>query len=315
MDLYPIRLTPEFKERIWGTRDLSPIYGEVPGTEPVGEAWLTGDECKVANGPLAGTTLGDLTRRFGRDLVGQSAPQADRFPLLLKFLFPLEKLSVQVHPDDEGAKRVGEPCGKTECWYVLHANPGAKIGLGLKPGTTKRDLERAIREVRAEELLNWIDVSAGEMYYVEAGTVHAIGPGSVLVEAQQNSDTTYRLYDYGRPRELHIEKGMAAVKEETGAGRIKPRLIDAERQELVSSPCFRVEKITLREGRGMTIATQAGAQVIVATSGSAVVGSSGSPPIALGQGEAVVIPAAVKEFSIKGQWSVEALSAMVPTIE
>jgi len=113
MDLYPIRLTPEFKERIWGTRDLSPIYGEVPGTEPVGEAWLTGDECKVANGPLAGTTLGDLTRRFGRDLVGQSAPQADRFPLLLKFLFPREKLSVQVHPDDEGAKRVGEPCGKT----------------------------------------------------------------------------------------------------------------------------------------------------------------------------------------------------------
>lgn len=312
MDLYPIRLTPEFKERIWGARDLSPLFAEVPGERPIGEVWLTGDECKVANGPLAGETLGELAKRFGRDLVGPMAPQPNRFPLLLKFLFPREKLSVQVHPDDEAARAAGEPCGKTECWYVLDAKPGAKIGLGLKAGTTKRDFEQAIREVRAEELLNWIEVSPGEMYYVDAGTVHAIGPGSVLVETQQNSDTTYRLYDYGRPRELHIVKGMAAIKETTGAGKRKSRMFDAEREELVSAPCFRVEKITLREGRGMRIGSEESAQVIVATSGSAVIEAPGQSPIALGKAETLVVPASVKEFSIKGQWSAELLRAGVP---
>lgn len=313
MDLYPIRLEPRFVERIWGARDLSPLFANVPGAEPIGEVWLTGDECAVANGPLAGTKLGELARRFGRNLVGESAPQADRFPLLLKFLFPHEKLSVQVHPDDDLAKVAGEPCGKTECWYVLDAKPGAKIGLGLKPGTTKAEFEQAIRDVRAEELLNWIDVKPGEMYYVDAGTVHAIGPGSVLVETQQNSDTTYRLYDYGRPRELHVEKGMAAMKEKTAAGKMKSRMFDAEREELVSSPSFRVEKITLREGREMRIMSEErSAQVFVATVGSAVLECNGQSPIALAKGDTAVVPANVKRFSIRGQWSAELLRAMVP---
>jgi mannose-6-phosphate isomerase len=289
------------------------LFGEVPGTDPIGEVWLTGDECTVANGPLAGTTLGELVRRFGRELVGEVAPQADRFPLLVKFLFPREKLSVQVHPDDDAARRVGEPCGKTECWYVLHAMPGAQIGLGLKAGTTKAEFEKAIREVRAEELLNWIDVQAGEMYYVDAGTVHAIGPGTVLVETQQNSDTTYRLYDYGRPRDLHIEKGLAAMKDKTAAGRIAPGKVHAEQQELLSSPCFRVEKLTLRDGRTLTMRADASTvQVLVATSGSGVVEAPGCSPIALGKGDAAVIPASTREFSIKGQWTAEVLRATVP---
>src|ERR1051326_1674358 len=170
MHLYPFRLAPEFKHRIWGTRDLSPIFGEAPGGEIIGEVWLTGEECKVANGPLSGKSLGELAQQFGKELVGATAPQPNRFPLLVKFLFPREKLSVQVHPDDEGARLVGEPCGKTECWYVLDAKPGAQVGLGLKPGTSKEDFERAIRELRAEELLNWIDVHKGDMIYVDAGT-------------------------------------------------------------------------------------------------------------------------------------------------
>src|ERR1700693_5010757 len=168
-DLYPLLLKPEFVERIWGTRDLSPLYGPAPGEAAIGEVWLTGDQCQVANGALAGMTLGELCRRFGRDLVGETAPEARRFPLLAKFLFPHDKLSVQVHPDDATARRAGLPCGKTECWYVLKAEPGAKIGLGLKPGTTREQFAQAIEEVRAEQLLNWIDVRAGEMFYVDAG--------------------------------------------------------------------------------------------------------------------------------------------------
>src|SRR5690348_15396125 len=219
-DLYPLLLKPEFHPRVWGARDLSPIYLEPPGPEPIGEAWLTADSCKVANGPLAGSTLGELCRRYGRDLVGERARETNRFPLLIKFLFPREKLSVQVHPDDEGARALGQPCGKTECWYVVSADPGAKVGVGLKPGVTKQQFEQAIHEVRAEQLLNWIDVHPGELIYVDAGTVHAIGPGSILVETQQNSDTTFRLYDYGRPRELHVRQGLKAMKEQTQAGKV-----------------------------------------------------------------------------------------------
>ena len=163
--LYPLLLKPFFSPRPWGARDLSPIYTEFPGKdgEPIGESWLTGDQCVVANGPLAGKTLDQLCKQYGRQLVGETAPQADRYPLLMKFLFPTDTLSVQVHPDDEGAQKIGQPCGKTECWYVLDAKPGAKIGLGLKPGTTREQLKRAIEDKTAENLLNWIDVHQGEM--------------------------------------------------------------------------------------------------------------------------------------------------------
>src|SRR5690349_16277718 len=132
--LYPILLTPQFDERIWGTRDLTPLYQHKrsPEQSPVGEVWLTGDECRVVNGPFAGATLDMLAGRFGCDFVGEAAPRSSHFPLLVKFLFPCEKLSVQVHPDDEGARRHGERCGKTECWYVYSAAPGSQIALGLK---------------------------------------------------------------------------------------------------------------------------------------------------------------------------------------
>src|ERR1700735_3943554 len=162
-DLYPLLMLPRFDPRPWGTHDLSPIYPNRQFEEKIGEAWLTGDECKVANGPFTGHTLAHLSAQYQRELVGDAARDARRFPLLLKFLFPHEKLSVQVHPDDEAAHRVGLPCGKTECWYVAQARPGAQIALGLKAGVTRQQFERAINEKRAEELLNWINVYAGEM--------------------------------------------------------------------------------------------------------------------------------------------------------
>jgi mannose-6-phosphate isomerase len=217
-DLYPLLMLPGFDPRPWGTHDLSPIYPNRQFAEKIGEAWLTGDDCKVANGPLAGQTLAQVSEKYQRELVGDAARDARRFPLLLKFLFPHEKLSVQVHPDDEQARRVNQPWGKTECWYVAHAKPGAQIGLGLKSGVTVAELEQAIEEKHAEELLNWLNVYAGDMIYVSGGTVHTLGPGSVIVETQQQSDTTYRLYDYGRPRELHLKEGLAAVKLNVASG-------------------------------------------------------------------------------------------------
>src|SRR5277367_2025767 len=206
--LYPLLMSLMFDPRPWGMTDLAPIYPNHHFQEKIGESWLTGDNSKVANGALKGRSLAELSTELGRELSGDAPADPHRFPLLLKFLFPAEKLSVQVHPDDAGAKAVGEPCGKTECWYVAHAKPGAQIGLGLKSGVSREQFAQSIHENRAEELLNWINVFQSEMIYVAGGTVHSLGPGSVIVETQQQSDITYRLYDYGRPRELHLEKGL-----------------------------------------------------------------------------------------------------------
>jgi len=317
-ELYPLLLRPRFHERVWGTRDLKPVYSQPVTGEPIGEAWLTGDLCEVANGPLASQTLAELTRKFGRELIGNAAPDASRFPLLIKFLFPKEKLSVQVHPDDEQAARVGQPCGKTECWYVLQAEPGSQIGLGLKPGVTKDDAERAIRETRMEGLLRWISVDAGDLIYVDAGTVHAIGPGAVIIETQQNSDTTYRLYDYGRPRELHIAPGLAATKEKTHAGKVAPANLQSEngktQANLVASPCFVVDQFKLAKSWEFRRPHHGKSSVwcLTAYQGCAIIESEGSAPFMWTSGEAVVVPAAVQRFTMKPQWEIEFLCAALP---
>jgi mannose-6-phosphate isomerase len=297
-------MRPEFVERPWGTLDLSPVYPGHRCDKPVGEVWLTGDENRVANGPLAGRTLGELCREYGRALVGESARETNRFPLLIKFLFSREKLSVQVHPDDETARRAGLPCGKTECWYVVAAEPGTQVALGLKSGVTREQLARAIQEVRAEELLNWVDIQAGEMIYVDAGTVHTIGPGAILLETQQNSDTTYRLYDYGRPREIHVEQGLAATKERTRAGKVKRNRATA----LVESSCFLVEKFALKETRCFEATYSP--QIFVTLEGSGT--AEGASPVSFGRGEALVVPASAAQVRIRPEGGCALLRATLP---
>jgi mannose-6-phosphate isomerase len=317
-ELYPLLLHPQFHERVWGARSLAPIYSREITGAPIGEAWLTGDACLVANGPFQGHSLGDLSRKFGPSLIGPGANDATQFPLLIKFLFPNDKLSVQVHPDDDGARTVGQSCGKTECWYILSAEKGAQVGLGMKPGTTKAEVEEAIRDTRMEELLNWVDVRAGDMIYVDAGTVHAIGPGAVIVETQQNSDTTYRLYDYGRPRELHIEAGLRAMKEHTHAGKVRlgpgSTSQGMTRQNLITSPCFIVDKFELKQPwqflRPKDIL--ANAWCMVATRGCGTIELNGMEPLTFTAGESVVVPATLPSFVVRPQWDMEFLCSSVP---
>lgn len=310
--LYPLLLLPEFRERVWGARDLSPIYPnyKVEG-EPIGEVWLTGDDCRVANGPLAGQTLGDLAKRYGRDLVGEAAPDPHRFPLLIKFLFPCEKLSVQVHPDDETARRSGLPHGKSECWYVVAAEIHAQVGLGLKSGTARADFESAVRRGdRADALLNWIYVKPGELIYNPAGTLHCIGPGSVLLEVQQNSDVTYRLYDYGRPRELHLEQGLAAMKEGASGGRVRP-LGKIEETSFWALPFFMIHRAAL-ENCALTNQPNQSPQVVVGLAGCAKLIVKGTEAVTLAAGEAVIMPAAVESFQVRPQWQTECIVASLP---
>ncbi|HEY6303970.1 MAG TPA: type I phosphomannose isomerase catalytic subunit [Terriglobales bacterium] len=320
--LYPLLMSPAFDPRPWGTFDLSAIYPNHKFNERIGEAWLTGDNCVVANGPLAKRTLADLSKDFGAELVGTAGRDLRCFPLLLKFLFPEEKLSVQVHPDDATAQRFGEPWGKTECWYVAHAKSGSQIALGLKPGVTVAQFELSIQENRAEELLNWINVYQGEMIYVAGGTVHTLGPGSVIIETQQQSDTTYRLYDFGRPRPLHLERGLASVKERTAAGKvIRPAPVsihggNSRQSSMIAAPYFKVDMFELKEPHVFSTTDDAGktsVQILVAVEGCGVVEAQGRDPVTLAKGDAVVIPAVVQSFIVRPQWAVEFLKANVPS--
>jgi mannose-6-phosphate isomerase len=319
--LYPFLMAPVFDPRPWGTLDLSAIYPNAKFNERIGEAWLTGDNCVVSNGPLAKRSLAVLSKEFGADIVGTAARDPQRFPLLVKFLFPEEKLSVQVHPDDATAQRFGEPWGKTECWYVAHAKPGSQIALGLKPGVTTDQFAQSIQENHAEDFLNWINVYQGEMIYVAGGTVHTLGPGAIIVETQQQSDTTYRLYDYGRPRPLHLERGLASVKEHTASGKvIRPAPVaihggKSRQSSMIAAPYFTVDMFEVKEPHVFSTAVAArktSVQILVAVEGCGVVEVQGRDPVTLAKGDAVVIPAAVQSFTVRPQWAVEFLRACLP---
>lgn len=220
-----LRFHATYLERIWGgtlLRDV--LHMPAPADKVIGEAWLIADhphcESVVAGGPLAGATLRELIVRHGRALLGAAAPTPEgRFPLLLKLIDAGDLLSVQVHPDDSDAIRLGEPdVGKTEMWYVLHAASGAQLIYGLKPGATRAAFEAAIAAGETLGALQHHAAPAGTGVFVPAGTVHAIGAGLLIAEIQQNSDITYRIHDYdrcdpnGNPRELHINKALEVIR-------------------------------------------------------------------------------------------------------
>lgn len=312
--LAPFRLRPWFSPRVWGTWDMKPWYDYVPLEEPVGEAWLSGDDSVVDSGPHAGQKFSSVFAQFREDLLGPGSENAVRFPLLMKVLFPQDKLSVQVHPDDTMAREHGEPHGKTECWYALDAKPGAQVALGLLPGTTQADVQAAIASNTLESLLHWVPVQKGDMIFVDAGTVHAIGPGVTLLETQQNSDMTYRLYDYGRPRELHLQHGMQAVRLETHAGKVEPRS-EGNKTLLVESKYFRVDHHRLSAAnttRKLVVRTQAGSsfgtvQLIFAASGSGTIHSENEAPLHLDRGQLAIVPACVEEWSLTAAEPMEVL--------
>ena len=212
---------------------LAPLFPDKHDLkDKIGEAWLTGEKCRFADGPFAGRTLDEAWREMPTEWAGTKISRKEAFPLLVKFIFTGEKLSVQVHPDDEYASRHEQQAGgrgKTEMWYCVSARPGAEVLVGLKPGVTRESFRRAIAEGTAEECVERIPLHAGEAIFVPAGTVHTIGPGLVLCEIQEQSDLTYRVYDYnrrnaaGETRPLHIEKAMDVIRfGEQRGGKIQP---------------------------------------------------------------------------------------------
>lgn len=287
--------------RVWGFNDLRPWYDFLAGDEPIGEVWLTGDECRAATGAQAGKTLGQIFAESSEAMLGPVTHSGS--PLLLKVILAKEKLSVQVHPDDAMAQKYGEPRGKTECWYVLDADPGAELALGLKPGVTMDAVRAGIHSGTLEESLNLLPIVKNDMVFVDAGTVHAIWPGSVLLETQQYSDTTYRMYDYGRPRELHLEKSIEATRLKTRAGKIPPQVL-ADRTVLIAVEYFRVERLAVSGSRTSATLPASGEPAhglsyLFAANGSARVRGEDFEPFEVPTRGIAAVPAASPEFVVE----------------
>ena len=255
----PFRIEPKFVERIWGMRSLAPLFPEKTNLpEPIGEVWLTAVDCKIATGPFAGKTLGEAWTEMPPEWRGTHIIEPGDFPLLIKFIFPNDKLSIQVHPDDAYAsvhEKAAGGRGKTEMWHVVSAKPGASLRLGLKPGVTRERFLEVLQSNRLEDLFQRHVVQAGDTYFIPARTPHTIGPDMVICEVQQYSDLTYRVYDYGRvdasgkPRGLHIEKALAVMNfDPTAGGKVAPipRIKGRENlglDHLVECPYFSVDRL------------------------------------------------------------------------
>lgn len=307
-----LRFEEQYFERIWGGNKLHTIYNkDIPQDKPIGEAWLISDhqscESKVTEGPLQGKTLRQLLELNADAILGTRAELTihGRFPLLLKILDALDVLSVQVHPDDECAKRLNEPdVGKTEMWHVLQAEKGSKLICGLDTSASKETLAEAIQDGSIEKLMRSFEVEDGTSVHVPAGTVHAIGAGIVLTEIQQNSDLTYRLYDWGRlqngkPRQLHIEKSMEAINfGSTFGGSAKPLAYDnGDTTRTVLAACIYFATELIEVSGHYSIQTRGESfHIILLKSGELVVDNS----YTLQPGQAILVPGHFDSFSVEG---------------
>jgi mannose-6-phosphate isomerase len=332
MEVYPLKFENIFMERIWGGRNLARYLDKPlpPGDEPIGESWEVADHRSessvVANGAYQGRKLQDLGKEYGEELVGKHGLELgrDQVPLLVKFLDAQDVLSVQVHPEDDyAAQHENGELGKTEMWYIIHAEPGAKIISGLKPGTNREILKAAIEAGNVEECLKEIEVKAGECYFTPAGRVHAIGAGNIICEIQQNSDVTYRFYDWnrvdaktGKPRELHIEKSLDVINyNATGDPKANPKLVSdigGKVWELVRCPYFVAEKLEVTGALPSDTRSES-FHILSAFAGGGTVKGKNSEVYPIRKGESMFIPCSLGSYEITAKDSLEILRSFVPT--
>lgn len=305
MELYPLLLNPSLHVKVWGGRQLETVmHKRLPTDEPYGESWEMHETATVANGPLEGRALGDVLAEYGRDLIGANNDPTEGFPLLAKLIDASEWLSVQLHPNDEQARLLeGEPRGKTEAWYILAAEPGARLVIGVNPGTTPEQMAQAIRENTLGDLLVYADAAPGDVLFVRAGTIHAIGAGILVYEIQQSSDTTYRLYDWGRvgldgkPRPLHIEKGIQvanldSLPEMTHTADNKSPVVEIVRSEYFTTLLYQLNGREVEPER-------AGFHILTCIAGHALV-TTHRDTVEMQTGQTVLIPAYLGAYRLSG---------------
>jgi mannose-6-phosphate isomerase len=258
--VYPLLFRPVYKDYIWGGDRILRYFHRSAPAGIYAESWEVADHpdgmSVVVNGPLAGQTLREVLKQFGPQILGQNRGHGP-FPLLIKLIDARDRLSVQVHPNDETAKRFGGEA-KTEMWYFLDADPGAQVYAGMKQGTNHAKFEEALVTKKFEDLLVAVPVKPGEAVFVPGGRVHAIDAGCLILEIQQNSNTTYRVYDWGRvgadgkPRALHVKEALQVIHwDDTAEPKVKPRRLESvglnEHWEILSTRYFRLERFELKD--------------------------------------------------------------------
>ncbi|MEI7947607.1 MAG: type I phosphomannose isomerase catalytic subunit [bacterium] len=310
----PLTFKPVYKDYIWGGDRLSRYFNRVGTPTPCAESWEISAHPDgtsiVAQGKYAGRSLPDLATEFGVALMGTKTPDPTRFPLLFKLIDARDKLSVQVHPNNANASLThGEP--KTEMWYVLERVQGSRLYAGLREGATPELLRAALADGTADKCLTEVQVNPGDSIFIPGGLVHAIGDGCLIYEVQQNSNTTYRLYDWnrvgadGKPRQLHIEESFKTIDWKNGKdiARMRecayPRM--ANYKSLVSCAFFQVGKLALAESTSIKQDGTTFTALFVETGNVSI--EAGGETVQLAKGMSCLIPAAAKEFSLTGNAS------------
>jgi len=296
MKPYPLKTVPIFKQRLWGGQKLKEAFGKnLPPNAKIGESWeladLPQDKSLIANGEFAGQTLAALVESHPEAIAGRK-DFAKPFPLLIKLLDAQDVLSVQVHPDPQTCRRMGQGDPKTECWYVIDAEPGAVIYKGLKHPVTKDQFTQAIEDGTTADLLAKVPVKPGECHFLPAGTAHAIGAGLLIAEIQTPSDTTYRVFDWnrvddaGQPRQLHIDEALESIHFDVTA----ETLPVATGGRLVDCAYFKVDKGHRMADRQLLLRLGQ-MQTLIILSGEGSILSAQIEPVEFRAGDCVVVPA------------------------
>lgn len=306
----PIKMKPCFKQYIWGGDKLRTVYGKDTPESPVAESWEISahpDGLSMADGgEYDKMTIPELCEKYGKEFYGASMADGEPFPLLLKILDADDRLSVQVHPNDEYAsKHENGGKGKTEAWYILHAEEGASLIYGFADSITPEEFRAAIEEGRCEEVLNHVPCNAGDVFYIPSGTVHAVGKGLMIAEIQQSSNTTYRVYDYdrrdaaGNLRELHIEKALAVSNTASSRGSEKC-VAKAEKIEggtikhIINNEFFCFDELNIS---GKSVLDTSGLlHLLLVADGEMSVGG-----LKLKKGDSALVPACVGEYAVEGE--------------
>jgi mannose-6-phosphate isomerase len=324
----PLLFTTLYKEKLWGSRNLERIVGKhLPTAALIGETWdicdLGADQSVAESGPWASCTLNAITRGCPADLLGANSLQQANFPLLYKFIDAHDRLSVQVHPRDDDARRLGNGvCGKTECWYIIHAEPGAQIVTGFKPGVSKNDIANALDDNSLPRLLQFLSVNKGDVIFIPAGTVHSIGAGIVLYEIQQSCDSTFRLSDWGRldsagqPRVLHRAESLAVLDPAWHQNHSIPDVMARQYpfgQKNIRIACryFALEEFVFHAQGSVGIDYRDSFNVVTVVSGSVAIGESS---LVITHGQSALLPAAMRTVQLAARADTRVLISWVPNL-
>lgn len=309
--MYPIKFKPILKERLWGGTKLKTLFNKPIETDITGESWevsaVKGDISVVANGEFKDKSLQELIDLYPNELLGKHVYErfGTDFPILIKFIDAREDLSIQVHPNDDLAKKRHNSFGKTEMWYVMQADPGAKLIVGFNKDVTKEEYQKHLTEGTLTDIMNYEEVSEGDTFFINTGKVHAIGGGIIIAEIQQTSDITYRVYDFNRKdkngnlRELHTELALEAIDyQKKDDFKVSYSKSENTTNKMVDCPYFITHYLSLSEDFEKKIGAEDSFHIYMCVKGSGIV-SDGETELSINQGETVLFPAVCDTLQVK----------------